>query len=80
MTKDYYKKKIVDLRAKIVKEKEQKKKDNENYARHIANTSSATVKASYRKRKIDTAANHDKDVANFKKQIESCKQSIARIK
>ena len=80
MSKEYYKKMIVDLRAKIVKEKEQKKKDNENYARYIANASNASVKASYRKRKIDTAASHDKDVEHYKKQIESCKQSIARIK
>lgn len=80
MTKEYYKKIIVDLRAKIMKEKEQKKKDNENYARYISNASNASVKASYRKRKIDTAASHDKDVEHFKKQIESYNQNIARLK
>ena len=32
MSKEYYKKKIIDLRADIAKEKEQKKRDNERYA------------------------------------------------
>ena len=32
MSKEYYKKKIIDLRADIAKEKEAKKRDNERYA------------------------------------------------
>lgn len=32
MSKEYYKKRIIDLRASIAKEKEVKKKDNEYYA------------------------------------------------
>ena len=32
MSKEYYKKKIIDLRAKIAKEKEDKKRDNAYYA------------------------------------------------
>ena len=32
MSKEYYKKRIIDLRASIAKEKESKKRDNETYA------------------------------------------------
>ena len=35
MSKEYYKKKLIDLRADIAKEKEAKKRDNENYSRWI---------------------------------------------
>ena len=44
MSKEYYKKKIIDLRAKIAKEKEAKKRDNETYARYIKNASSPSNK------------------------------------
>lgn len=53
MSKEYYKKQIIDLRASLVKEKEAKKKDNEYYARLIKGTSLASSKASYRKSKMD---------------------------
>ena len=56
MSKEYYKKKIIDLRADIAKEKEQKKRDNERYAALIKGVSSPSSKASYRKSKIDAAA------------------------
>ncbi len=56
MSKEYYKKKIIDLRASITKEKEAKKKDNEYYARMIKNASSPSSKASYKKSKIDKAS------------------------
>ena len=46
MSKEYYKKKIIDLRASIVKEKEAKKRDNEKYAGWIKNASSPSTKAS----------------------------------
>lgn len=32
MSKEYYKKKLVDLRADIAREREAKKRDNANYA------------------------------------------------
>ena len=78
MSLEYYKKKMVDLRAKLDKEKEAKKRDNEYYAKQIKGTSSASSKASYRKSKIDRAASHDRQIENLKRQIESCKADIAR--
>ena len=80
MSKEYYKKKIIDLRADIAKEKEQKKRDNEYYARMIKNATSPSSKASYRKYKIDKAASHDRDIEYYKRQIESAKEALARLR
>ena len=80
MSKEYYKKKIIDLRASIAKEKEAKKRDNEYYARQIKNSSSTSSKASYRKSKIDKAAYHDRQIEYYKRQIESAKESLKRCK
>ena len=80
MSKEYYKKRIIDLRADIAKEKEAKKRDNENYARWIKNASSPSSKASYRKSKIDAAARHDRQIEYLKRQIESAKDSLKRCK
>ena len=80
MSKEYYKKRIIDLRASIAKEKEAKKKDNEYYARMIKSASTPSSKASYRKNKIDKAAYHDRQVEYYKKQIESTKESLKRCK
>ena len=80
MSKEYYKKRIIDLRASIAKEKEQKKKDNEYYARMIKSASSPLSKATYRKYKIDKAASHDRDIEYYKRQIESAKESLARLR
>lgn len=71
MGKDYYRKQIIDLRARVAQEKEAKKRDNEYYARMIKSASSPSSKATYRKNKIDKAAYHDR-------QIESLKRSILR--
>lgn len=80
MSKEYYKRRIVDLRASIAKEKEAKKKDNEYYTRLIKSASTPSSKASYRKNKIDKAAYHDRQVEYYKKQIESTKESLKRCK
>ena len=80
MSKEYYKKRIIDLRADMVREKEAKKRDNERYASLIKGASSPSSKASYRKQKIDKAAYHDRQIESLKRQIESCKESIARYK
>ena len=80
MSKEYYKKKIIDLRASITKEKEAKKKDNEYYARMIKNASSPSSKASYKKSKIDKAASHDRRVEELKRQLKSAKDSLKRAK
>lgn len=80
MSKEYYKKKIIDLRASIVKEKEAKKRDNEKYAGWIKSASSPSSKASYRKSKIDAAARHDRQIEYLKRHIESAKDSLKRCK
>ena len=78
MSLEYYKKQMVDLRAKLQKEKDAKKKDNEYYARMVKFSSTPSGKASYRKMKVDRAASHDRKIDSIKRQIESCKDSIAR--
>lgn len=80
MSKEYYRKKIIDLRADLAKEKEAKKKDNAYYADLIKHTTSASSKASYRKSKIDRAESHDRKIDSLKRQIESAKESLKREK
>lgn len=77
MSVEYYKKKLVDLRSDLAKEKEAKKKDNERYADLIKSASSPSSKASYRKSKIDHAASHDRRIASLKREIERCKETLA---
>lgn len=78
MSVEYYKKQIIDYRARIAKEREDKKRDNERYAGYIKSASSPSSKASYRKYKIDRAASHDRQIEYLKRQIESAKASLAR--
>ncbi len=80
MSKEYYKKRIIDLRASMQKEKEAKKRDNEYYARLIKSATSPSTKASNRKSKIDHAASHDRNIESLKRQIESAKESLKREK
>ena len=80
MSKEYYKTRIIDLRADIAREKEAKKRDNENYSRYIKNASTPSTKASYRKSKVDAAARHDRQIEYLKRQIESAKDSLKRCK
>ncbi len=80
MSKEYYRKKIIDLRASLQKEKDAKKRDNEHYADMIKRASSPSSKASYRKSKIDYAARHDRNIESLKRQIESAKESLKREK
>lgn len=80
MSKEYYRKKIIDLRASLEKEREAKKHDNERYASLIKGASSPSSKASYRKSKIDAAARHDRTIESLKRQIESARESLKREK
>lgn len=80
MSKEYYKKRIIDLRSYIAREKEAKKRDNERYASLIKGTSSSSSKASYRKSKIDAAARHDRQIESYKREIESAKNSLKRCR
>jgi hypothetical protein len=80
MSKEYYRKRIIDLRTSLDREKEAKKRDNERYASLIKGTSSSSSKASYRKSKVDAAARHDRQIDYLKRQIESAKESLKREK
>lgn len=76
MSKEYYRKKIIDLRADLAHEKEAKKRDNERYANLVKSASSPSSKASYRKSKIDHAASHDRKIESLKNEIERAKESL----
>ena len=80
MSKEYYRKRIIDLRASLEKEREAKKKDNAYYADMVKRASSPSSKASYRKSKIDHAASHDRNIESLKRQIESARESLKREK
>lgn len=77
MSVEYYKKKLIDLRSDLAKEKEAKKRDNERYAGYIKNASTPSAKASYRKQKIDHAASHDRRIESIKRDIERAKENLA---
>ncbi len=68
-TKAYYQKQIIDLRARMAREKEAMKRDNEYYARLIKGASTPTSKASYRKNKVDKAESHKRNIESLKRQI-----------
>lgn len=68
-TKAYYQKQIIDLRARVAREKEAMKRDNESYARLIKGASSPSSKASYRKSKVDRAERHKRNIESLKLQI-----------
>lgn len=80
MSKEYYKKRLIELRASIAKEREAKKKDNAYYADMIKRTSSISSKASYRKSKISRAASHDRRIESLKRDIENVRATMRRIK
>ena len=80
MSKEYYKKRLIDLRASIAKEREAKKKDNAYYADMIKKSSSISSKASYRKSKISRAASHDRRIESLKRDIENVRATMRRIK
>lgn len=44
----------------------------------IKRATSASLKTTYRKNKIDRAASHDRTIESIKRQIDSAKESLAR--
>ena len=80
MSKEYYRKKIIDIRASIQKEKDAKKRDNEYYADLIKRASSPSSKATYRKSKIDHSASHDRRIESLKNELERAKEALKREK
>lgn len=78
MSVEYYRKRLIDLRSQVAKERAAKKKDNERYVAYIKSASSPSSKASYRKQKIDHAASHDRRIESLKREIENAKESLKR--
>ena len=78
MSVEYYRKRLIDLRADVAKEREAKKKDNAYYADLVKRATSPSSKASYRKPNIDHAASDDRRIESLKREIESAKASLAR--
>ena len=77
MSVEYYRKRLIDLRADVAKERDAKKKDNAYYADLVKRATSPSSKASYRKSKIDRAASHDRRIDSLKRDIERAKESLA---
>ena len=77
MSVEYYRKRLIDLRADVAKEREAKKKDNAYYADLVKRATSPSSKASYRKSKIDRAARHDRRIESLKRDIERAKENLA---
>ena len=78
MSVEYYRKRLIDLRADVAREREEKKRDNEHYADLIKGSNSTSAKASYRKSKIDHAASHDRAIDHLKGEIERAREELAR--
>ncbi|MCR4659944.1 MAG: hypothetical protein K5650_06575 [Bacteroidales bacterium] len=78
MSVEYYRKRLIDLRAQVTKEREAKKKDNAYYADLVKRATSPSSKASYRKQKIDHAASHDRRIESLKREIERTNDSLKR--
>ena len=76
MSKEYYKKTIIELRAWIDREKQDKKR----YADFIKRASSPSSKAGYRKNKVDASAAHGRRIEGWKREIENTKASLKRLK
>lgn len=79
-TKAYYRQQLVDLRLKISKEREAKKRDNANYSDQIRRATGASSKASLRKTKISRSDYHNRQIESTKRQIESVKRFMKTAK
>ena len=77
MSKEYYRKRIIDLRASLEKEREAKKKDNAYYADLVKRATSPSSKASYRKSKVDRAASHDRRIESLNTEKSSLSEKVA---
>ena len=80
MSKEYYRRRIVDIRASITRERDAKKRDNEYYARAIRNACSTSSKASYRRSKISASALHDSRIESLKRELERTKDAMRRCR
>ena len=78
MSVEYYRKRLVELRARVATEREAKKRDNEHYANLVKGASSPSSKANYRKAKIEHAASHDRRITDLKREIERVREDLAR--
>lgn len=76
MTKAYYRQQLVDLRLKISKEREAKKRDNANYSDQIRRATGASSKASLRKTKISRSDYHNRQIESLKRQVASVRRAM----
>ena len=76
MSRVYYRKRLIDLRADMAREKDAKKRDNAYYADCVKRASTTSSKASYRKQKIDRAASHDRRIETLKREIERTREIL----
>lgn len=78
MSVEYYRKRLIDLRKYLADEREARKRDNAHFADLVKRATSTSVKASYRKQKIERAASHDRRIESLKRDIESARESLKR--
>lgn len=76
MGKEYYRKQIIDLRARVAREREAKKRYNARYAQLVRQSTSLSSKTSYRRSKISASAAHDRNIESLKRQIVSAQRSL----
>jgi len=77
--KDIYRKQIIDLRARISRERDRKRDDNARFAGYIRSVRDASSKASYRRQKIDAASSHDRNIAGWQREIAVLQDRIRRL-
>ena len=80
MSKEYYKKAIIDCQAKNAREREQKKRDNARIAAAIKSSHTTQGKAQLRKDKVSVAARHDANIERYKRQLEGYRRSLKSCK
>lgn len=79
-SKDTCRSNIIRISANLAKEREQKKKDNESYARQIAAATTPARKAALRKDKMNRAAVHDNRINQMKRELEGVRKYMKSLK
>lgn len=79
-SKEIYQKQIISIRERIAKERERKSYDNQKIQEQINRAISVSSKASYRRQKVDRAAQHDRAIQGLQKQLETAKMNLAKCR
>ena len=67
--RESFKRSIIELKNAIAFEKNNKKRDNEDYDRMIKGEKDSKIKARHREAKKNRAAQHDTTIAGYKRSI-----------